>query len=678
MPELLLELLSEEIPARMQVQAADDLATLVGTLLRESGLTFDEPIARWSTPRRLAIVVRGVPAKQADRQVERRGPRKDAPAQALDGFLRSLRGLEHRLVERDDPKGKVLFALVEEPGRATAEILGEALPGLLARFPWPKSMRWGDGEARWVRPLRSILCLFDGEVVPFEFGGVRSGNTTEGHRFIQPARFEVPSATEYLVDVAQGSVQLDPSERKEQIRLPATRLASAFGLRLRRDEDLLDELAGLVEWPKPLLGRIDPGFMDLPPEVLVTTMRTHQRYLALEHGDGRLADRFVVVANIAADDGGAAIVQGNERVLRARLWDARFFWEQDRRRPLEDGLAKLESVVFHAELGTQGERVRRLVALAGQLAAHVPGAHRALAERAAVLAKADLVTGLVGEFPELQGIVGGHIALAQGEPEAVARAIAEHYAPKGPDDICPREPVSVAVALADRLDTLTGFLGAGIRPTGSKDPFALRRAALGVIRLILENGLRLPLRAVTGAVAADLLAFLADRLKVHLRGEGVRHDLIAAVFAAGADDDLVRLIARVRALQAFMATDDGRNLLAGYRRAANIVAIERKKEGREHIEPPYPHLVREPAERDLVEALGRAQALIAPAIEGEDFAGAMREVARLRVPIDAFFEAVMVNAPEPELRANRLCMLNSIRRALGGIADFSLIEDAPA
>lgn len=706
MAELLLELLSEEIPARMQDRAAEDLASLVRTLLTDAGIGFDAPIERFATPRRLAIQARGLPTRQADRRVERRGPRADAPEQAREGFLRSLAGSSFRLEERDDKKGKVLFALVEEPGRSTGDVLAEGLPEALARFPWPKTMRWGGGEVRWVRPLESILCLLDGAVVPFAFAGIESGAETVGHRFMAPARLAVRGFDDCRAKLREARVVLDGEERKRLIHERSRELAASQGLRLREDEGLLDELKGLVEWPVPLLGRIEPSFMELPPEVLVTSMRTHQRYLALEDGEGRLAPFFVAVANIEADHSGAAIVQGNERVLRARLWDARFFWEQDRKRPLEDGLAKLETMVFHAELGSQGERVRRLVALADTLRLFVEPAGRAIGPdagatasaelaaytwRAALLAKADLVTGLVGEFPELQGVVGGRIAKSQGEPDSVVAAIAEHYSPKGSDDRCPSGPVSMAVALADRLDTLVGFFAIGQKPTGSKDPFALRRAALGVVRIILDEGLYLPLRWAFqcalkgyaerlsntdgGIVVNELMNFVTDRLKVHLRTQGVRHDLIAAVYGAKDDDDLVRLVDRARALQEFLTFVEGRNLLAGYRRASSIVAIETKKDGRAYDQAPEPELLREPTERALFAALEDAERDIGAALAIADFRSAMRALARLRVPIDAFFEQVMVNAPETELRANRLRMLNRIRGALGAIADFSLIED---
>jgi glycyl-tRNA synthetase beta chain len=692
MPELLLELLSEEIPARMQAAAAAQLQNLVTGMLGEQRLTFISARS-FATPRRLTLAMDGLPASQEGYAEPRFGPRKGAPQAAIDGFMRSLAGKSTGEPEwRDDGKGEKLCVEIRHPGRLTGEVLAEQVPLLLGRFAWPKSMRWGAGEARWVRPLHAILCLLDGEVVRFEFAGVGSGDVSRGHRFMAPEPFRVREFADYVRKLHEHYVLLDAAERRELILDGAGKLAAGEGLVLRDDPALLDELAGLVEWPVPLLARIDAGFMDIPPEVLVLTMRQNQKYLALETADGRLADRFVVVANIEAPDGGAAIVAGNERVLRARFWDARHFWEQDRKRQLETGLPRLERMVFHADLGTQSERVQRLVALTGSLAPYVPGAERASAERAALLAKADLVSGMVGEFPELQGVMGGHYARAQGESEAVAKAIAEHYSPRGPDDRCPTAPASVAVALADRLDSLVGFFGRGIRPTGSKDPFALRRAALGVIRLILENGLRLPIGAAVAAaregygarlaetdglgLSREILSFLTERLKVHLRERGVRHDLVSAVFAAGEDDDLVRLLARVDALDRFLGSDDGRNLLVAYRRAGNIVGIEEKRDGRAYAGTPRPELWREPAEQELGLGLERAGRSIGTALETEDFAGAMTALAGLRRPVDTFFDLVLVNVDDAELRVNRLLSLNQLRSALSTVADFSLIEDA--
>lgn len=685
MSELLLEIRSEEIPARMQDRAREDLASLVTGMLKEAGIAHDPAIQTFATPMRLVLVATGLPERQPDRATERRGPREDAPVAAIEGFRKSLAGLDATVETREEKKGRVLFALVKESGRPTQDLLAEKLPDLLARFPWPKSMRWGSGDARWVRPLRSILCLLGGQMVPFEFAGVSSGNTTAGHRFMAPKPVTVTDFADYRAKLLAAKVMLDGAERKELVRAKASMLAAEHGLSLPEDEALLDEVKGLVEWPVPLLATIDEQFMDVPGEVLVSTMRANQKYLTLRDGQGRLARQFVVVANNEADDGGATIVAGNERVLRARLWDARFFWEQDRKVSLESRLPKLGNMVFHEKLGSQGQRVERLVALAGALVPHVPGAQRATAERAALLAKADLVSGMVGEFPELQGIMGSHYARIQGEDASVAQAIAEQYSPKGPDDGCPTAPTSIVLALADRLDTLVGFFAAGIRPTGSKDPFALRRAALGIVRLIVENGLRLDLRRALLAADAghggkgdvgEVLAFLVERLRVHLRGEGVRHDIVAAALAVASSGDLVLTRARVAALRELLDGPDGANLVAGYRRASSILAIEEKKDGCRYDGEPDPSLAREPEERQLLRQLDGAQAEIAGQLAQARFGEAMTSVASLRGPIDAFFDKVLVNAPEPGLRANRLLMLNRVRSALGGIADFGLIEES--
>jgi glycyl-tRNA synthetase beta chain len=552
-------------------------------------------------------------------------------------------------------------------------------------------MRWGAHEIRWVRPLKSILCIFDGMIIPVVFGPVSAGASTRGHRFLAPDPIEVSDFDDYRQKLAAAFVRLDAADRRREILEQASRLAQEQDLRLRDDPGLLDELSGLVEWPVVLLGRIEDRFMALPQEVLVTSMRHHQKYLALENPDGGLAPRFALVANLPARDRGEAIVAGNERVLRARLWDAEFFWNQDRKRPLASRIPELEGVVFHARLGSLGAKAARLEGLAGWLAASVPGALPDHAARAGRLCKADLVTGMVGEFPELQGTMGRYYALHDGEHPEVAQAIADHYAPQGPGDRCPTEPVSVAVALADKLDTLAGFFAIAEKPTGSRDPFALRRAALGAIRLILENHLRLALRhafeqAMAGygdllreidraAVARDLMEFFADRLKVHLRGAGIRHDLISAVFAAGGDDDLIRLLAKVDALRAFLATEDGANLLTAHRRATNIVRIEEKRDGRSYSGRPDDRRLQAKEEQTLHARLATVGGDIDAALEREDFSGAMAALARLRQPVDAFFDRVTVNTPDPELRENRLYLLSQISSALDAVADFSLIED---
>ena len=558
--------------------------------LAAAGLAF-AAAESFVTPRRLTLAIAGLPPAQPDVSEERRGPRVGAPAAAVDGFLKSagLAALD-QCETRDTGKGGFYFAVIRRAGRATAEVLPELLRAAILELPWPKSMRFPAAPFRWVRPLTSIVALLDGRVLPLELGDVPVGDATRGHRFLADGSFRVRDLADYRDKLRRAHVVLDETERRGIIAAELARQVAALGVQLKPDPALLDEVTGLVEWPVVLAGRIDPEFMDLPPEVLTTSMRAHQKYFACLDRGGNLAPHFLVVANIAADDGGAAIVAGNERVLRARLSDARFFWDQDRRQALFARVPKLAERVFHAKLGSVLDKAGRVMRLVAAIVPHVPGADPAHAARAAELAKADLSTGMVGEFPELQGVMGRYYARHDGEPEDVADAIAEHYSPLGPNDRCPAAPVSVAVALADKIDTLVGFFAIGETPTGSKDPFALRRAALGVIRLILEGNIRLPLRtvfrgayAISGATGKDptdeLLAFFADRLKVHLREHGVRHDLIAAVFAIGGEDDLVRLLARVEALASFLASEDGANLLTAYRRAANIVRIEAKKDG---------------------------------------------------------------------------------------------------
>ena len=688
MPELLLELFSEEIPARMQDAAAGDLRRLVLAALDGAELAHGDASA-YATPRRLCLVVEGLEAGQDDRLIERRGPRVDAPEAARQGFLRGLGTEGYELGEVEDKKGRFLLARFTQRGRRTADLLAEALPGILAAFPWPKSMRWGEGDARWVRPLHRILCLFDGTVVPFTFAGIASGDETEGHRFMAPGPFKVRDFDDYRRGLHERYVMLDGDERRKHIFEDAQALAAEAGYTLKPDPNLLDELKGLVEWPVPLMGRIDDAFMRLPAEVLVTSMRAHQKYLALHDDEGNLAPRFITVANMDAADGGAAIVGGNERVLRARLWDARFFWEQDEKVPLERRVAALDRVVFHADLGTVGDKVRRMLPLALWLSPIARAMDPTEVERAAYLAKADLTTGMVGEFPELQGLMGGYYAEAQGEGEAVVRAIKEHYRPLGPSDAVPTGPEGTAVALADKLDTLAGFFGIGVKPSGSGDPFALRRAALGVIRLVLENGLRLPLlevarlagrghgkRVKANGLPQDLLAFFVERLKVHLRGEGLRHDHVAAVLGTGEDDDLCRVVARTKALARFLEGGDGRNLLAGHRRATNILRIEEKKDGRAFDGAGVdPGRLDDPAEKGLFDAIEASEPVIAGALADEHYDEAMRALAGLRPPVDAFFEAVMVNADDSSLRRNRLDLLARLRGTFGPIADFTVIEE---
>ncbi|MGI4940822.1 MAG: glycine--tRNA ligase subunit beta [Janthinobacterium lividum] len=681
MPEMLLELFSEEIPARMQARAADDLARLLTDAL---AALKPEGVQTFYGPRRIALVADVQASLPASSTVER-GPRASAPEAALAGFLR-----KHGAARDQVTQGGDYWVLTKaSPAVEAASLVAAALPPLLRRFPWPKSMRWGGGSGfTWVRPLRRILCLLDGQVVPFGLAeggddghGLRSSDETEGHRFHAPGAFVVSSFPEWHDGLRARRVIPAAGERRRLVQEGVAALAAAEGLQVVPDDGLLDEVAGLVEWPVPLLGRIDQAYMDLPAEVMQVSMRVNQRYFALRTADGAAAARFAFAANIEAVDGGAAIVAGNERVLRARFSDARHFWDLDRRTRLADRVAALEGVTFHAKLGSQGARVRRIEALARQIAPHV-GAEPDMAARAALLAKADLTAGMVGEFPELQGVMGGYYARYDGEDARVADAVRDHYAPKGPSDPVPTEPVAVAVALADKLDQLAAFFAVGEVPTGSGDPYALRRAALGVIRILRENRLRLPLRGVFEAaghglpapVPADaLLAFIADRLRVQLRAEGARHDVLAAVFAAGADDDITRLLARTDAVAAFLATPDGANLLAASRRAANILRIEDKRDG-PHAGPPDPALLQQAEERALSAALDAVEPAVETSIAAERYGDAMTALAALRQNLDAFFDQVTVNAPDPVLRRNRLRLLARVPAAMGRAADFSQIE----
>jgi len=681
MPDLLLELFSEEIPARMQARAADDLTRLMAEALAQLVPT---DVETFYGPRRIALataVQDSVPARSSTE----RGPRVSAPEQALTGFLHK-HGAARDQLARD---GEHWVLTLETPATPAASLIAAALPGLLRRFPWPKSMRWGDGSAfAWVRPLRRVLCLLGGQVVPFTLAdgaddghGLASGNETEGHRFMAPGAFAVASLAGWQDGLRARRVIPEAGERRRLVADGIAGLAAAEGLQIVPDDGLLDEVAGLVEWPVPLIGRIDAAYMDLPPEVMQVSMRVNQRYFALRCPDGAAADRFAFAANIEAADGGRTIVAGNERVLRARFSDARHFWDLDRRIPLADRVAALDGVTFHAKLGSQGARVQRLVRLAGYIAPPV-GADPALARRAALLAKADLTTGMVGEFPELQGIMGGYYARHDAEDPRVADAVRDHYMPKGPGDPVPTEPVAVAVALADKLDQLAAFFAVGKVPTGSGDPFALRRAALGVIRIIRENRLRLPLAEVFEVAGQDLpapvptqalLAFLAERLRVQLRAEGARHDVLSAVFAAGADDDILRLLARTDAVAAFLATSVGADLLSASRRAANIVRIEDKRDG-PHAGAVERDLLAEPEEHALAAALDVTEPAVQHGVAQERYADAMRALAGLRPPLDAFFDQVTVNAPDPALRRNRLRLLARVGAAMGRAADFSRIE----
>jgi glycyl-tRNA synthetase beta chain len=662
--DFLLELLSEEIPARMQARARNDLARMFAEELDKAGLETGA-IDVHSTPRRLVLIARGVAGETAASREEVKGPKASAPAQALEGFLRKTGLKREQLEERDG----VLFAVIDRPGRTAADVIGEALGRIVADFPWPKSMRWGSGSLRWVRPLHGIVALLGDSIVPLEVGGIQSGASTVGHRFHHPGAITIGGAGDYIEKLRACHVIVDQDERERLIREGAEKAAADAGLTLLPDEGLVVENAGLTEWPVPLLGRFDADFLDVPREVIVLTMRTNQKYFACTDDAGGLAPAFVCVANIDAKDGGAAIVEGNRRVLAARLADARFFWEQDLKVPLEEQAKKLSGIVFHEKLGTVADKVERVAKLARRLVEEgiVKGAKPDQAERAARLAKADLVSGMVGEFPEVQGVIGGYLAAAQGEPKAVADAIRDHYKPVGQGDDVPTAPVTVAVALADKLDTLQSFWGINEQPTGSKDPFALRRAALGVIRLMTESGIRLPI------TDEALRAFFVDRLKVQSRDAGVRHDLIDAVFALGGEDDLVRLLARVRALQGFVETDEGRDLLAAYKRAANILKKEKwEAEKRDSGVRGNGELASE--EQALVAALDAAEPKAAAAIAAEDFTGAMAALASLRQPIDVFFDKVTVNDPDAPVRARRLNLLLRFRDAVLRVADFSRIE----
>ena len=679
MPDLLLELLTEEIPARMQPIAARELQRLAETAFDEAHLTATS-IETFVTPRRLTLAVSGLPRSRPGMSEERRGPRVGVPPQAIEGFLKSagLTSIE-QCEKRATDKGEFYFTTLKRPSQPTQELLPGLLRAVINTLPWPKSMRFPAAGFRWVRPLVSALSLFDGKVLKLDLDGVPVGNTTWGHRFLSSGEISARDFKQYRTKLKSAKVILDVKERRNTIEAALAKAAASAKLKVKPDEGLFDEVVGLVEWPVVLIGSIDPGFMDLPPEVLTTSMRTHQKYFACLDAKGNLAPRFLLVSNMAARDGGKTIVAGNERVLKARLADARFFWDQDRKTPLAARVEKLKERVFHAKLGNMLEKSRRVAKLAEALAPYTR-ADAAKLKRAAELAKADLSSGMVGEFPELQGVMGRYYALHDGEALEVANAIAEHYAPLGPSDHCPTAPESVALALADKIDTLVGFFSINETPTGSKDPFALRRAALGIIRLILENKLRLPLiqafqlaRPSNADPSRALLAFFADRLKVHLKEQGVRHDLIAAVFALG-EDDLARLMKRTEALAAFLKSEDGANLLTAYRRAANILRIEEKKDNAAYSGVPRPDLLQAPEERQLDKALNAATVKSAAALKAEDFSASMAVLAGLRSPIDRFFDKVTVNTDDKELRENRLRLLSQIRDTLNLVADFSLVE----
>ncbi|HWZ40907.1 MAG TPA: glycine--tRNA ligase subunit beta [Bradyrhizobium sp.] len=702
MPDLLLELFSEEIPARMQAKAADDLRRMVTDKLVAEGLVYEGAKA-FATPRRLALTVHGIPARQSDLKEERRGPRVGGPDVAIQGFLKATGlSLISEAKIQPDKKGDFYIALIEKKGRATIEVLAEMLPVIVRTFPWPKSMRWGArsakaGSLNWVRPLHAITATFgleteEPDVVKFAIDGIETGQTTYGHRFMAPAAINVRRFEDYEEKLLQAKVVLDPERRKDTILTDAKQLAFAQGFELVEDQALLDEVAGLVEWPVVLMGSFETEFLSIPGEVVRATIRNNQKcFVVNDPKTGKLANKFVLTANIEASDGGQAIVAGNERVIRSRLSDAKFFYETDLGTKLGDRLPKFEQIVFHEKLGTQAERIKRIERLAGEIAPLV-GADVEKVKRAAHLAKADLLTEVVGEFPELQGLMGKYYALAQGEDASVAAASEEHYKPQGPADRVPTDLVSVAVALADKIDTLVGFWSIDEKPTGSKDPFALRRAALGVIRIVLDRRIKISLRTLvekhfensygTQYLAAadkidDLMLFFEDRLKVQLRDQKARHDLVDAVLSAESllqGHSLVSIVDRVDALGKFLDTDDGKNLLAGTKRASNILAIEEKRDKRTFDGAPSPALYSLPEEKALADAIDLARVEAAVAVMNEDFASAMSFMATLRPAVDAFFDKVKVNDDEPKVRENRLKLLNEIRSATRAVADFSRIE----
>ncbi len=764
MSELLLELFSEEIPARLQTKAAEDLKSLITNGLVEAGLLYEGAQVH-ATPRRLVLSVEGLNARAADTREERKGPKVDAPQAAIDGFLRSTGLSLEQLTVQEDKKGSFYVAVIKKAGRNATDVIAQLVPEVIRKFPWGKPMRWGSGSLKWVRPLQSILCTFDGEVLPFEVDGFVSGNTTKGHRFLAPGVITVSRFEDYALALNKAKVIVDASARAEHIRADAKALAFAHGLEMIEDEGLLREVAGLVEWPVVLMGEFDAAYLSVPPEVIVTTIKNNQKCFCLRtvahpsrlaslapqdegvrgvggspHAEvpalsraskheGALSNKYIIVANIIPRDGGTEIIRGNNKVIAARLSDAKFFWDQDRKTRLEDMLPKVDAITFHAKLGSQGERVKRIEALAGEIAKTI-GADVEKAKLAARLAKADLVSGMVGEFPELEGLMGRYYALDQGRDAEVADAIRDHYKPKGPSDSIPVSKVGQAVALAEKLDTLVGFWAIDEKPTGSKDPFALRRAALGVIRILLEAQLRIKINLKLayghGFVSyglfsrslsdrqkllepvgkmmpslneifesfgkgyergqqefynskgttdvKDLMAFFADRLKVYLKDQGARHDLIDAVFALGGQDDLLMIVRRVEALSKFLETDDGKNLLAGVKRATNIVKAEEKKDGKAISGKVDQSILVKGEEKDLHRAVEAASALAHKALAEEDFEATMRAIAKLRGPVDAFLDNVTVNDPNRDYRENRLRLLNRIREAVAEVADFSKIE----
>ncbi|MFG6560052.1 glycine--tRNA ligase subunit beta [Sulfitobacter sp. 1A15299] len=694
MPDLLIELFSEEIPARMQKRAGEDLQKLVTNGLVEAGLTYGSA-AVFTTPRRLTLALGDMLAASPRQVEERKGPKADAPEKAIEGFLRGAGLTRDQLEERDTPKGKVLFAKIEKPGRPAAEIVAEVLEQTIRNFPWPKSMRWGSGSLKWVRPLHSILCVISdeagAEVVPLTIDGITAGNTTRGHRFLAPDEIEVSGFEDYQDKLARAFVVLDPAARADTIWHDATNMAFAAGLEVVEDAGLLAEVAGLVEYPVVLMGRIGEDFLGLPPEVLQTSMKEHQKFFSVRNPKSGQIERFVTVANRTTADEGATILAGNEKVLGARLSDAKFFWDNDLRSVttgagMETWVKALENVTFHNKLGTQAELIDRMATLSRELAPLV-GADADEAEKAARVAKADLSSEMVYEFPELQGLMGSYYARRAGMSDAVADAAKDHYAPLGPSDDVPTAPVSIAVALAEKIDKLTGFWAIDEKPTGSKDPFALRRAALGVIRILVENDVSLSLNDVLAQSAeivgkrdagradtADILGFIHDRLKVYLRDQGIRHDIIDACIAMDGSDDLTLLVKRARALSETLKTDDGENLIQGFKRANNILSQAEEADGVEYSFGADPKFAETEAEKDLFAALDKAEAKITPAMAAQDFSTAMAAMAELRGPIDAFFEAVQVNAENPTVRRNRLNLLSRIRTICSAVADLTKLD----
>jgi glycyl-tRNA synthetase beta chain len=696
MPELLLELFSEEIPARMQAKAAEDLRALITNGLVEAGFTY-EGAQSHATPRRLVLSIEGLTAQSKDTREERKGPKVDAPQAAIDGFLKSTGLTLDQLQKQDDKKGQFYLAVIKRNGRMATDVIAELVPDVIRKFPWPKSMRWGSGTLRWVRPLHSILCCFDGEVVSFDVDGIKSGHTTKGHRFLAPAEISARRFEGYSLKLHKAHVIVDANARAQTIKAEAKNLAFAQGLEVVEDEALFKEVAGLVEWPVVLMGEFDKAFLDVPPEVIITTIKNNQKCFCVRDASGKLANKYILIANTVPKDGGTEIIRGNNKVIAARLSDAKFFWDQDRKVSLESLLPKLDTITFHAKLGTQGERVKRIEALAAEIAKTI-GADVEKTKLTARLCKADLVTNMVGEFPELQGAMGRYYALDQNIDAEVADAIRDHWKPQGPSDTLPVSKVGQAVALADKLDTLVGFWKIQEIPTGSKDPFALRRASLGTIRTALETKTRISLMPIfetaygmklPGAHLTvlsqwdsrqaprdliDLLSFFADRLKVYLKDQGKRHDLIDAVFALGGQDDLLVIVRRVEALSNFLSTDDGKNLLAGVKRASNILRIEEKKDGKSFDGDVNEKLLTLPEEVILHAAVTEAASFARKAVDLEDFEGAMKAIAKLRVPVDAFFEKVTVNDADPAVRTNRLTLLTKIRAATAEVADFSKIE----